>query len=70
MINLPDAPWIRMAEMYGTDEPDDEPVYCPMCGCECETIYTDPDGDAVGCECCLCKRDAYDWQADRKRRGA
>ena len=42
MQDLPDAPWIREAEMFGPPPYDDGPdPVCPICGEECETIYTD-----------------------------
>ena len=39
---------------------------CPVCGEECETIYTDKKtGDVLGCDCCIDSEDAYDW-SDRQ----
>ena len=57
--SIPDAPYIREAEMYGMPSPD--PVHCPVCGKECEEIYKDKDGDVVGCEHCVQSEDAYQW---------
>ena len=62
--DCPDAPWIREAEMYGMPSPD--PVYCPVCGEECETIYKDSYGNVFGCEKCIRAIDAYDWAEDEK----
>ena len=59
--DCPDAPWIREAEMYGMPSPD--PVHCPHCGKECETIYTE-DGDVIGCDKCIKSHDAWDWIAN------
>jgi len=56
---IPDAPWIREAELYGV--PDRDPVRCPICGAEADTIYTDKNGDALGCEWCVSCEDAFDW---------
>ena len=62
MQDLPDAPWIREAEMYGMPPYDDGPdPTCPVCGEECETIYTDKDGDPVGCDQCVTLWEAYEW---------
>ena len=61
---IPDAPWIREAEMYGMPSPD--PVYCPICGEECETIYKDRYGDVFACNWCLDSMDAGDW-AEREK---
>ncbi len=60
MEQIPDAPWIRDAELNGIESPD--PVYCPVCGSECEEIYTDRDGEVVGCTECVSLWDAYDWR--------
>lgn len=61
---LPDAPWIRDAELNGV--PADDPVLCPICGEECDTIFEDDDGTAFGCENCVRKRDAYDWFSEMR----
>lgn len=61
LTNLPDAPWIRDAELNGIDAPD--PVKCPVCGEECDTIYVNKDShDALGCRKCIHFMDAYDWK--------
>ncbi len=69
MMNLPDAPWIRDAEINGM--PDAETIYCPVCGAEDpEEFYTDETKtDVIGCECCMRRVNAYDWLMDRRRRG-
>ena len=54
-LDIPDAPWIRDAELNGMpDEPD--PV-CPVCGkIPNDYAYYDPSGDVIGCDrCILCK---------------
>ena len=61
---IPDAPWIREAEMYGT--PVAEPVYCPICGEECETIYADQNGTVFGCENCVITQESYEWAEEQK----
>ena len=62
MEQIPDDPRIREAEMYGMPPYDDDPEpTCPICGKECETIYTNVDGDAVGCDECLTLLEAYEW---------
>lgn len=59
---LPDAPWIRDAEMNGM--PDTVEVKCPVCGEECETIYM-IDREPFCCDRCFTERleemDAYEW---------
>ena len=67
MEQIPDAPWIRQAELYGV--PDDDPVECPICGNDCDTIYLDKSGVVCGCENCMTKQDAWDWREEEKERG-
>lgn len=55
MEQIPDAPWIRDAEMNGY--PDPPPVYCPICGDEALTFYLQ-DGIVIGCEHCVTETDA------------
>lgn len=59
MDKIPDAPWIRDAERYGVDEAPSP--RCPVCGDECELIYADKDGVAVGCDECLEHWNALEW---------
>ena len=67
MQDLPDAPWIREAEMYGMPPYDDGPdPVCPICGKECEMIYMDQNGTEVGCEHCIRTTDAWIWQDEHK----
>ena len=62
---LPDAPWIRDAEMngFGDDVPD---VECPICGKVCETIFKDAYGDVCGCDNCIIKQDSWEWDEERR----
>jgi len=62
LTNLPDAPWIRDAELNGPPEPD--PVYCPVCGEDCSEIYFDKGGNVVGCDYCISRQDAGEWAAE------
>ena len=62
MEQIPDAPWVRDAEMYGP--PYDE-VICPCCGEECETIYSDQNGTVFACDKCLEQQDAWDWKQEQ-----
>jgi len=63
MIDLPDAPWIRNAEMYGVPEP--EKVYrCPICGEEFPERFLFVYGELVGCDLCAEWRDAEEYAAD------
>ena len=67
MEQIPDAPYIREAEMYGMPPYDPQPV-CPICGEECETVYADMNGDVFACNCCLMEQDAWEWQEEEKER--
>ena len=64
MNQLPDAPWIRDAEQNGY--PSDDPVKCPLCGDECDTIYEDIYGTVVGCDRCLVWKDASEWREEQR----
>lgn len=55
MERIPDAPWIRDAELNGYPSPD--PVNCPVCGDEAYTFYLQ-DGIVIGCEHCVSEVDA------------
>lgn len=59
-MNIPDAPDIRMTEGTGYPTPVSWP-HCPICDEECETIYINSDGEAVGCEACIETRDAWKY---------
>ena len=61
MEQIPDDPRIREAELYGMPPYDTPEVLCPICGKECETIYTDDNDDVVGCDRCIHQEDAIDW---------
>lgn len=63
-MQIPDAPWIRHAELYGVDERPT--VKCPWCEEECETLYIDQNGDVAGCEHCVDTVDAYDWMNEHR----
>lgn len=69
VIDIPDDPMIRKMELYGTLHPEQEegpdPI-CPICGKECDFIFTDIDGDCAGCENCLNRVDAYEWKEKHK----
>ena len=50
MNDLPDAPWIRDAELNGI--PSYDPPPCPVCGKEAEYFYI-VDGQVIGCDHCV-----------------
>lgn len=61
MEQVPDAPWIRDAELNGM--PADEPVKCPVCYEECEQIYFyRGQRDALGCDRCIDWMPAEEWR--------
>ena len=49
-----------------TGYPHGEPKYprCPICGDECEAIYWSKFGEVVGCDECLTKQDAYEYEEE------
>ena len=71
MEQIPDAPYIREAEMYGMPPYDPEPK-CPICYRECETLFRQYDGvtrtkgDVLGCEHCITTENAWDFLAEHK----
>lgn len=53
-------PDIARMNKYGTLSTEDEkPIFCPICGEECESFYK-LDGQIVGCDMCIEKVDAYE----------
>ena len=50
---------------YWLDPPEQKsnPV-CPVCGEECETIYTDINSEVCGCNNCITDYDAWDYYDD------
>jgi len=66
-ITIPDHPDIRKMELYGTLEQneEDEPT-CPVCHEECERIYMDAEGNALGCENCVTWQDSAEYWEGKK----
>lgn len=61
-MQLPDAPWIREAELYG--EPGGDEIICPVCGKDAENFFLDDSNNVVGCDRCVREVDAYSWHMD------
>ena len=68
VMDLPDAPDIARAERTGLrpGEKYCDDVICPICGMECYTIYKDIDNDVCGCENCIRRMDANEWESEAK----
>lgn len=68
MTQIPDAPWVRDAEINGMPY-DDEPVVCPFCGAEWpEYIFRIGNGgEAIGCSECVEQIAAEDWADERAK---
>lgn len=61
MMQIPDAPWIRDAELNGKGADD---VYCPCCHAENpDTFYID-GGTVIGCSECIRTVDPWEWVAE------
>lgn len=62
-MEIPEHPAIE--NTLRTGYPDGTPEYprCPICGSECEDIYYDSDGDIVGCEKCIRRKNAWEVEA-------
>lgn len=66
-MGIPDAPWIRETERDGMPPYDEPDRTCPVCGKECETIYTDRLGEPVGCDECLTMWESGEWHDEQER---
>lgn len=66
MIDLPDDPAIRNAELYGAPGYAPDIKYrCPCCGAdEPESFVIDMYETIVGCSECTKTRDAYEWASE------
>ena len=61
-MKLPDAPWIRDAELNGIEGYDGPTPKCPVCGSTtCDQIFLNKYGEEVGCEDCLQHLSIWDW---------
>lgn len=69
-FDLPDAPDIARAERTGLRpgevpfDDDENGIICPICGKMCETFYFDRDGDLFGCDMCVKRTDAYQYEVE------
>ena len=60
---IPDAPWIRDAELNGIPSPD--PPVCPVCYEETDRFYiAKGTNEIIGCENCIDSVDAWDTEHD------
>lgn len=65
MTMIPDAPWIRDAEMNGY--PSDDPVICPCCGAEADNFFFYNGGtDILGCDKCIECKDAWEVEQEKE----
>lgn len=60
MYSFPDHPIIQNLERTGYAD-GKEPIYphCPICGEECETVYSNREG-IIGCDVCIDITDAWE----------
>ena len=58
MQNIPDAPWIRDAELNGMEDAP-EPT-CPICYGHPEYAYYDQAGNLLGCDLCVSRKNPED----------
>lgn len=65
MNDLPDAPWVRDAELNGmpfTPQPG-----CPVCGWdEPEEFYINEYHEIIGCDHCVKAVEAYDYRTEEE----
>lgn len=70
-IDIPDAPWIRDAEINGMPEAEEIHYSCPICGAdEPEDFCFDRDGDICGCSECTRYKDAYAYVIEHREMSA
>lgn len=61
MQSFPDHPVIRNCEATGwPDRKEPQQPVCPICGQECERVYTNRFSMLVGCDVCLTEDDAWE----------
>ena len=64
MCNQYQHPDITAALIYGyPHKPSPSPI-CPVCGCECDTLYLDFTRDVVACDGCVTDDTEYDDTVD------
>lgn len=61
MTCLPDAPWIRDAELNGVPVADDEEYTCPVCGVVTPDYIYLSNHDVIGCSECIRRVDGWRW---------
>ncbi|MBT9167940.1 MAG: hypothetical protein DDT20_00868 [Firmicutes bacterium] len=60
-MKLPDHPVIRNMERTGyPDGKEPKQPICPICSRKADTFYVGERGDILGCEECVCARDAWE----------
>ena len=59
---IPDAPWIRDAELNGM--PDAPDVKCPYCDAINPDTFYVQNGVVMGCSECMDAKDPWEWAAD------
>lgn len=45
------------------DPPECQEPHCPICGAVCDFVFTNNDGDCVGCENCITRQASDDFAA-------
>lgn len=64
---------MRTPDDYHLPERPMEPAFeafvptCPVCGAECETIYTGFLRAVIGCDVCVDSVDAYDYMEQARK---
>lgn len=65
--DIPDHPVIVSCERTGYPPWIKPREYtCPICGAECETVYTDVLNQVVGCDLCLQAKDVYEYYEEQE----
>lgn len=57
---------MSLESLYGPDPPESEEILCPLCDATADEFYISSDGELLGCESCVDKKDAGEWLAEQK----
>lgn len=50
---------------YWMIPPEDDPVYCPVCGEECDKVVINENNEVIGCDQCLRIEYASFWKEEQ-----
>lgn len=57
---------MSLNSLYGPDPPEPDEILCPLCDAVADEFYISCEGELVGCDMCIDKKDAGEWLAEQK----